>query len=146
MPLNQSALSSGLQSCFANPPGGYSACAQAWADAVQSWCSSIVPPSTTVAAAAATLSGQLAGAFAAPDAVPAMESAFSAFAAAVGLGMAGYVPTPPAGPVGFGPYFAGPDASTHAQAASDIAGLIDPWMRSGVATLIAPPNTVLPWS
>jgi len=99
-----------------------------------------------VAPAAVTLASSLASAFSAPNAVPGMESAFSAFAAAVGLGMAGYAPTPPAGPVGFAPYFAGADATTHAQAASEIAALIDPWMKTGIATLIAPPNTVVPWS
>ncbi len=146
MPLALSALTSGLQSDFASPPGGYAACAQAWADAVQAWCSGIVPPSTTVSTACATLSGALASAFAAPDAPPLMETAFAAFAVTVGGGMAGYAPTPPSGPVGFAPYFSGPDAPTHAQAASDIAGLIDPWMKTGFSTLLVPPNTVVPWS
>lgn len=146
MPLALPALTSGLQSDFAAPPGGYSACAQAWADAVQSWATGIVPPSTTVAAAAATLSGALASAFAAPDAPPLMETAFAAFAVTVGAGMAGYAPTPPAGPVGFAPYFLGADAATHAQAASDIAGLIDPWMKTGLSALLVPPFTVVPWS
>lgn len=146
MPLNLSALSSGLQSTFSDPPGGYNACAQAWADAVQSWCSSIVPPSATVASAAATLATALASAFSSPNAVPGIESAFSAFAAAVGLGMAGYAPTPPAGTVGFASYFAGADATTHAQAASELAALIDPWMKTGLSTLLVPPNTVVPWS
>jgi hypothetical protein len=75
-----------------------------------------------------------------------METAFAAFAVTVGGGMAGYAPTPPAVPVGFVSYFAGADAPTHAQAASDVAGLIDPWMKLGIATLLVPPFTVVPWS
>jgi hypothetical protein len=146
MPLNPSALSSGLQSTFADPPPTAAGCAQGWADAVQSWCSSIVPASAGVAGAVATLQGALAGAFAGTDAASALESAFSAFAVTVGGGMAGYVPTPPPGPVGFATQFAGPKPATHADAASMIANLIDVWMRTGIGTLIAPPGTIVPWS
>lgn len=146
MPLNASALSSGLASLFSSPPPGAAACAAQWASAVNSWASGVIPASATVSSAVSTLQGALAGAFATPDCAPAMETAFAAFAVAVGGGMAGYAPTPPSGPVGFAPYFSGPDAPTHAQAASDIAGLIDPWMKTGFSTLLVPPNTVVPWS
>lgn len=146
MPLVPSALSSGLQSTFANPPADASGCAQGWANAVQSWASGIIPASAGVAGAVSTLQGALASAFAASDAASAMESAFSAFAVTVGAGMVGYVPTPPAGPVGFASQFAGPKPSTHAAAASAIASRIDAWMKTGIGTLIVPPNTVVPWS
>jgi len=145
MPLNPSALSSGLQSTFSAPPPSAGGCAQGWADAVQSWCSSIVPASTAVASAAATLQGALAGALAGIDAAAALESAFSAFAGTVGLGMAGYTPTPPPGPVGFASQFAGPKPATHADAAGAIASLIDAWMRTGSSVLIAT-GVVVPWS
>lgn len=146
MPLNPSALSNGFQSTFANPPAGAAACAQGWADAVQSWAAGITPASAGVAGAVSALQGALASAFAGTDAAPAMESAFSAFAVTVGAGMVGYVPTPPPAPVGFASQFAGPKPETHAAAASAIASLIDTWMRSGIGTLIAPPNTPIPWS
>jgi hypothetical protein len=148
MPLVLASLQSGLQSCFADPPATYAECAQAWADAAQAWAAAIVPASTTVSAAAAALSSALAGAFAAPDAIPGMESAFAAFAVTVGGGMAaaGYAPTPPAGPVGLVTEFAEPLPETHAEAATAIAGIIDTWMRTGIATLIAPPFTIVPWS
>lgn len=147
MPLALPALQSGLQSCFANPPDTVAQCAQAWADAVQSYAAGVVPASTAVAAAAATLCGALASAFASPAAPPAIESAFATFAATVGLGMAaaGFAAVPPAGPVGFGPQFAGPKPGTHAEAAQQIASIIDVWMKSGTATLIAPPNTPTTW-
>jgi len=107
----------------------------------------VVPPSTTVTAAGDALSSALVTAFEAPSAAPAMEVAFSQFAVSVGLGMAPtYAAVPPAAPVGFGPQFAGPKPETHADAAEAIGSLIDLWMRTGVSTLVAPPNTPQPWT
>ncbi len=146
MPLAPSSLSSGIESVAASPPATAAGCAQAWADAVQSYAAGIVPPSATVAAAAAALAGALTAAFGAPDAAPGMESAFAAFAASLGGGMAGHVPTPPAGQVGFASQFSGPAPATHSAAAAAIAGRIDTWLRTGLSTLVAPPNTVIPWS
>jgi hypothetical protein len=146
MPLNAGALSSGLSSCFSNPPPSAGACASQWASAVQSWAAGIVPASTTVSAAVSTLEGALAAAFATPNCAPALESAFAAFAVTVGGGMVGYAPTPPPAPVGFAPQFAGAKPPTAGAAASAIAGLIEPWMKTGIGTLIAPPNTPQPWS
>ena len=90
----------------------------------------------------------LAGAFAAPDAAPSMESAFAAFAGTVAGGMAtaGFTGVAPSAPVGFGPQFSGPKPGSHADAANQIATLIDVWMKTGVAILIAPPNTPQPWA
>jgi hypothetical protein len=146
VPLALPALTSGLESCFASPPPSHAACAQAWANAVVSYASAIVPASTTVAAAGTALASSLATAFQADNAAPAMESAFAQFAASVGLGMAGFVPTPPPGPVDFAAQFGGPKPATHGAAAQQIAGRIDAWMRSGIATLAAPPGTVIPWT
>jgi hypothetical protein len=77
-----------------------------------------------------------------------MEAAFTAFGAAVGVGMAGagFAAVPPAGPVGFAAQFGGPAPSTHADAAQQIASRIDLWMKTGTATLIAPPNTPVNWT
>lgn len=146
MPLNLGALSSGLQSLFAAPPDDAAGCASGWASAVESWAAGIVPASTTISGATSTLNGALSSAFSAPNAAPAMESAFAAFAVTVGAGMAGYTPTPPPGPVGFATQFAGAKPATAAAAATAIASRIDTWMRSGLGTLIAPPNTPTPWS
>lgn len=148
MPLVAASLANALQSEFAAPPATSAQCAQAWADAVSSYAAAIVPPSTTVSAAASALAGALAGAFASPAAAPGMESAFAAFAASVGAGMAaaGFSAVPPPAPVGFAQQFAGAKPETHTQAAQAIATLIDTWMRTGVAVLIAPPNTPQPWA
>ncbi len=144
MPLALPALTSGLESCFASPPPSHAACAQAWSNAVASYAAGIAPPSTSVTAAAAALASSLATAFQSDNAAPAMESAFSQFAASVGLGMAGFIPTPPPGPVGFADQFAGPKPATHGAAAQQIGARIDTWMKPGTATLVAPPGTVLP--
>lgn len=146
MPLVVATLQSALASAFAAPSPDYVSCAQAWANAMVSYASPIVPASTTVQAAGTALAGSLASAFAAPSAIPGMESAFSAFAASVGLGMVGFAPAPPPAPVGFAQQFSGPKPATHSAAAQAIAGLIDAWMRTGLSTLLAPPNTVVPWS
>ncbi len=146
MPVALPALQSGLSGVASDPPPSIAECAQAWADAVQSYAAGVIPPSTTVAAAASALAGALVSAFGAPAAAPGMESAFAAFAATVGGGMAGWLPVPPPAPVGFATQFAGPKPATHAAAASAVASLIDAWFRTGTATLIAPPNTLVPWS
>lgn len=146
MPLALPALTSGLQSLFAEPPPDAASCANAWGSAVESWSAGIVPASTTVSGAVSTLTSSLSSAFAAPDAAPAMESAFAAFAVTVGGGMVGYAPTPPPAPVGFASQFSGPKPASAADAASQIASLIDTWMRTGLSTLLVLPNTVVPWN
>jgi hypothetical protein len=147
MPLNIGALQSGIEGACASPSDTAAGSAGQWADAVKGYASAVVPLSTAVDAAAATLEGALTSAFSAPEAAPLMETAFAAFAASVGVGMLpAFAAVPPAGPVGFASQFAGPAPATHAQAASAVAGLIDAWMKTGTATLVAPPNTQTSWS
>ena len=145
MPLDVAALASGLEDVASNPPPGIAACAALWADAVEDWASEIVPLSTTVAVAREALETALVVAFSLPAAAASMEVAFLAFATTVGGGMAGYTPTPPPAPVGFATLFS-VRRTSHADAAATVAGAIDTWMRTGIATLVAPPNTPVPWS
>jgi hypothetical protein len=146
MPLDLSGLKANLASLGETPPATLAAAAQAWADAMASYAAGIIPASATVSAAATTLAGALVTAFGAPAAAPGMESAFAAFAGTVGVGMAGFTAVPPPAPVGFAAQFAGPYPETHDEAGDQIGTLIDTWMKTGSATLIAPPNTVTPWS
>lgn len=146
MALNQAGLISELTANFAAPAPSAAGCAQQWATAMSNYASGVIPASTTVSAAAAALVAPLTAAFSSPAAAPAMEIAFATFATSVGLGMVGYTPVPPASPVGFADQFSGPHPLTHADAAQQIAGIIHSWMTTGSATLIAPPNTVVPWS
>jgi len=150
MPLVVSVLSSKLASNFAAPAADAAGCGQQWADAVKAYAASIVPPVLTPAleSAASALAGALGGAFASPSAIGGMESAFAAFGAALAAGMAPtFAGVPPAGPVGFASQFGGSAPETHGAAASAIAGRIDVWLRTGSATIVAPPNTPVPaWS
>jgi hypothetical protein len=147
MPLIVAGLQSDLESLFTNPPNNVAACAQQWANAIGAYASGIIPPSTTVTAAQAALQSALAGAFVSPAAAPVMDAAFTAFAAQVGLGMApAFSGVPPVAPVGFATLFAPPNPQTKAEAAARFASTIDAWFHTGIATLVAPPNTPQPWA
>jgi hypothetical protein len=124
LPLNPASLQSALESLFASPPLTRPECAQAWADAVNGYAAALVPASTTVAAGIPPLASALAAAFGTPSAASAFDAAFAAFAVTVAAGML--------------PTFAG--------GAAAFAALIDAWFRTGTATLVAPPNTLVPWS
>lgn len=146
MPLNPSGLQSSLESLFASPPMMAAQCAQAWADAAGSYGAGIIPASTTVSAAAAALAAALQSAFGSAPAAPAFDAAFMSFAVTVAAGM---LPTfagiPPPAPLGIATLLVSPQP-THAAAAAAFAALIDAWMKTGTATLVAPPNTLVPWS
>jgi len=148
MALNLANLQADIEALAENPGDTIAACAQQWAEAVGSYASGVVPASTTVATAQTALQAALTAAFATPAAAAAMELAFTAFATTVALGMvgAGFTGVPPPGPVGFAAQFAGAKPTTHAQAGQQLGTLIDAWMRTGTAVLIAPPNTPVTWT
>lgn len=134
MPLDAAELESQVEALAADPPPTIAGCAAAWADAVEAHFSAVVPASTTVSEARATLETALASAFASPAAAPGLEAAFAAFAVTVGAGMApAFVATPPPAPVGFALQFL-VQPTTHAAAAAAIAALLDTWARTGTAT------------
>ena len=151
MPLNLAALLDGLPGANeADYPASRAECAQAWADAMKAYATGVVPPSATVAAAAPALEAALFSAFALTsrnDLASALEAAFGTFALTVASGMA---PTntgvPPAGLVGFLGLFSQPYATTRHEGVVRVANAIDAWMRTGTATLVAPPYTVVTWS
>jgi len=154
MPLDTSALGSALGDLFESPPdgdgdqaAGRNACARAWADAMKGYAAGVIPASTTVSGAAAALKSALVGAFGSADGAGAMEQAFAAFAGAVAGGMpaGGWAGVPPPAPVGFAALLATMQPSRGAAAAA-WATKIDTWMRTGTATLIAPPNTPINWN
>lgn len=134
MALNLPALEAGLESVASSPPATSAQCAEAWADAIESYTLLVVPTSTTVSVAAIALASDLLSAFDSGDAPPTMELALAQFATTVGGGMAGFTATPPPGPVGFAAEFAPPFPATHAAAAASVGALIDTWMRTGTAT------------
>lgn len=146
MPLNPAFLQSDLQTLFEDPPPTAADCAQAWASAIQGYASGIVPASTTVAAAASALVASLQSAFESPSAGSSFDAALATFAATVGTGMLPlYTGTPPAAPLNITSLLSSP-RNTHAQAAADFTTWIDLWMKTGIGTLVAPPNTPQPWA
>jgi len=147
MPLVAATLEAALLDLMDNHGATVADCAALWASAFGSYAGSVVPPSTTVAAAQATLQSALASAFASPDALPAMDAAFQAAAATIATGMLPlYTGVPPASPIGWAALLGEPYAATNAEAAANIAAVIDPWMKTGIAILVAPPNTPQPWA
>ena len=146
MPLVRSTLETALRSLSESPGETIADCAKLWADALGDYFAAVVPPSTTAAAAKATLQTALAGAFAAPAAAPLMDTAMTAFAGALGAGMApAFVAVPPPAPVGWALLFSPPYPNTAASAASKIASRIETWARTGTATPSAG-GSPTPWS
>ena len=149
MALNKTTLRTNLQGLFENPNSDPVVLAGQWKSVMQSYASGLVPPSTTVSTAAATLKTTLQALFAAPGspAAAAMDAAFLAFGATVA---GGQLPTftgiPPSGPPGFVAGVAPPFPTTNAAAATKWANIIHAWMKTGSATLVAPPNTPTPWT
>lgn len=115
------------------------AAAELWATAVGSYAGSVVPACTVPAATAAqtALQTAIATTFAGTDAATtaaSLETAFLAYATALGAGMVpGFVATPPSEAVGFATLFTAPYPATHAAAAQRIADAIDTWLKTGTA-------------
>lgn len=146
MSLDATSLQSALEAFFAAPPATAPACAERWASILGDYAGAVVPTSTTAESAATALESSLATAFASAAAAPGFDAALTAFAAALGVGMAPlYTGAPPPAPLGVAALLVAPAAS-HAAAAASFAGLIDAWFRTGSATLVAPPNTLVFWS
>lgn len=141
MAVDTTALKDGLVDLFSNPPSGGSAveaAAQAWSDVMVAYAGDVVPASTTVSAAGSALKTALQSAFVlapAPTVLVDMETAFAAFAATVGAGMApAFTATPPPNPVGFAALGAPPFPSDTNSAAEIWKTRIDTWFKTGTAT------------
>jgi hypothetical protein len=147
MPLATPILQSALEALFAEPPLLVAECAEAWAQAMADYAAGVVPVSTTVSAAATSLSTALAGAFAKPVAAPDVDAAFGVFSASVAAGMLPlFTGAPPPAPLGIATLLAA-SQPTHAAAAAAFATHIHQWMVTGSAVLVLTPFTAVPaWS
>lgn len=150
MPLDTTGLTTDLTTLFVSPPNTAAECASQWATAIESYSITIVPPSTTVSAAKTTLQISLTSAFEnnlnADTTASEMETAFLAFAVTVGLGMAPtFTSTPPSTSVGFRPLL-DLTPSTHSEAVNSFVGVIDLWMRTGLAVRNVTPFDTIPWT
>lgn len=148
MSLDKDDLQDDLEASFGAPGATAAACAAQWADAVGGYAGDVVPASTAVAVAQAALQAALALAFVGTDKATTatkMEAAFAAFGTAVGGGMAGFTPTPPASAVGFATLFAAdPLPETNEDAADAFATAIHTWLKTGTATPL-PSGAVVHW-
>lgn len=148
MPLIKATLKQGLLAAYSNVGDTAAACAEAIGGAVGVYAGSVVPSCAAVAAATQALKSALATAFSSGpgQGLALAETAFTAFGAAVAVGMApAFTGTPPVGPVGFAEQT---EALTSADAACDmLAGIIHDWMTSGKAVANAPtPPPPVNWS
>lgn len=134
--VDPTGLHDALESLFDSPGSTTAACAASWAAAATTYATGVKPKSTAVAGAEAALRGALKAAFDlhSTDAAAAMETAFTAWAAAIGGGMAGFVPTPPPAAVGFAALLSEPYPSSHAASADMLSQAIDTWFRTGTST------------
>lgn len=154
MPLLPASLNTDLLSLFQEPPEGFTGCANAWGDAIQTYAAAILPLSTTVTAAVATLKPALAAAFEAGSQDPTgtvlavqLELAFIPFALTIAAGMLPiYTGIPPVLPMGWATALSSGIPITHADAASKYSDLIDTWMKTGMATRILTPFDTVNWS
>jgi hypothetical protein len=141
----------GLESDLAaiSDPATVALAAMAWADAVELYAAGVIPASTTVAAAAATLEIAIVSAFGqitAAATASALEAAFLVFATTVAGGMLPtHVGAPPAGLVGFLALLT-TDQDSQDDMAEAWADAIDAWAVTGTAVLQPPPNPVINWS
>lgn len=131
MALNPSGAKTTLGNLFSNPVEDEASAIVEWGGAIETLTTAVVPASTTVAAAAATLETALVGFNASNAAQAKLESALVTFAATVGTGMApAFTATPPVAPVGI----TFPEEDDAQTAADAIIDTINTWLKTGTAT------------
>lgn len=146
MTLDASGLETALEDLA---PATKAAAASDWADAVELYAEDVIPASTAVSVAAATLETAIVSAFGqitAAATATALETAFAAFATTVATGMLPtHVATPPSSPVGFLALLQTIQLSQDDMATA-WAAAIDAWAVTGTAILQPPPNAAFNWS
>ena len=130
---------------FVGYPANSIAAAVNWMTAIDNYAQSVIPVSTTAAAAKtaaiAILSAPAPGAF-----FPALISALTTYATTLATGMApAFTAVPPPAPISFATLLALPLNASVSARVSLIAGLIDTWFLTGSATPSGGGSPV-PWS
>ena len=139
MPLDTATLKTDLEALFATPSIVATTLATQWSDAFEAWAGTVTPVTSAATAAAATLNTALIPIFATVG-VPAtklaaMDTAFAAFANAIGLGMApAFTPVSPPLTPGFVAEAAPPFPTTHLAASIKWGDFYDTWFKTGEAT------------
>lgn len=131
---------------FVGFPADVAACALAWATAVDTYASAIIPASSSSAAAKTAFQTTMLG-LAGANGLVILTAAFTAYATALATGMAPtFIATPPPIPIDISSIIpvglAGADGHT---IATLLATIIDTWFRTGTATPSGGGSPVL-WS
>ena len=111
-------------------------CKTAWTEALRTKLPGINPASTTATAAADAFEAAYDG-----ETLASFQAAINAMAASIGSGMTGYTAIPPATP-----FLPATTTDDHDILCQELDSQLDAWLSQGSATLVAPPNTVEPWS
>ena len=150
MALDTPTLKTDLEALFAAPSLVASTLATQWSDAFDAWGGTVTPATSAATAAAATLNAALIPIFSSVG-VPAtklaaMDTAFVAFALAIGLGMApAFTPVVPPATPGFGAEAVPPFPTTHLAASIKWGDFYDAWFKTGTATPSGG-GPAIPWS
>jgi hypothetical protein len=150
MALVASVLSAQLLPLFnsENTPDNVADCASAWADAIETYSTSIDPSSTAVTAAATALDPLLVVAFTSSRdntkcSTDLIEAAFDEWAKLIATGMVGQTSILPAGevksaiaPTGKIGFCSIGTQDTYTEAATAFADKIDTWVKTGTAVII----------
>jgi hypothetical protein len=118
-----------------------------WANALDSYTSGIILPTTTQAVAHQAFVGVFST-IVQPNGIPIMQQAFTAYGATLSLGMItpAFTSTPPPAPINLTPVFSVPlNAGTNQTRVSILSTIIDLWFRTGLYTSI-PGGVTSPWS
>jgi hypothetical protein len=150
MPLVSSILQQGLKTIFtpATMPKDIAAAASDWATAVDNYASSVVPPSTTAAAAKSAFQSIMMGVDPnTQNGIPLLIAAFTAYATQLGLGMAPtFTGTPPPLPLNIVPVtILGLNGGSADDCAALFATITDAWFRTGLA-INNSSGVTIPWS
>jgi hypothetical protein len=154
MALDNSILKQELEKIFDNEsdlfegfPETHELAAERWATAFDTYAKAVVPPSlTSEVAKAAFVSTFLGMNFS--NGVIQFPLCFVNYAAALAPGMAPLnTGVPPIGIPIFAPIYAiGYGGGSSAACIALLVNILDTWIKTGTATLVAPPNTVVNWS
>lgn len=123
---------------FVGFPSSVAQAAQNWAGVINDYAQLVTPPSATASAAEQALVGVLAAASGQDAWLAAFPAALTAYAAALGGGMApAYVATPPPVPIQLDPAIQlGANGAEAAVVAPILATIIDLWFKTGIAVSV----------
>jgi len=141
MALNLTLLENSLLNIVENTPDNVPEYIDLLVDSFHNYASQVVPLSSTSEAARQAMKSAI-------PSIPRLENAYIIYANILATGMvgSGYNGTPPSGILLFNSIIPFALNGDRVSSTKSMALLIHTWMQTGIATMIATPNTVIPWS